>query len=102
MLNQYFDTGETRLRKLWVDGGYRGEDLKKWVAAKKHTYKIDLEVVTPKGKGFQLVKRRWVVERTFAWLFNFRRLSKDYEDLTDSSEAFIYIVMIYLLINRLA
>ena len=65
-------------------------------------HKIDLEVVTPKGKGFQLVKRRWVVERTFAWLFNFRRLSKDYEDLTDSSEAFIYIVMIYLLINRLA
>ena len=102
VLNQYFDTGETRLRKLWVDGGYRGEDLKKWVAAKKQTHKIDLEVVTPKGKGFQLVKRRWVVERTFAWLFNFRRLSKDYEDLTDSSEAFIHIVMIYLLINRLA
>ena len=102
VINQYFDTGETRLRKLWVDGGYRGEDLKKWVAAKKQTHKIDLEVVTPKGKGFQLVKRRWVVERTFAWLFNFRRLSKDYEDLTDSSEAFIYIVMIYLLINRLA
>ena len=64
--------------------------LKKWVAAKKQTHKIDLEVVTPKGKGFQLVKRRWVVERTFAWLFNFRRLSKDYEDLTDSSEAFIH------------
>ena len=55
VINQYFDTGETRLRKLWVDGGYRGEDLKEWVAAKKHTYKIDLEVVTPKGKGFQLV-----------------------------------------------
>ena len=55
----------------------------KWVAAKKQTHKIDLEVVTPKGKGFQLVKRRWVVERTFAWLFNFRRLSKDYEDLTE-------------------
>ncbi len=102
VINQYFDSGQTRLRKLWVDGGYRGEDLKEWVAAKKHTYKIDLEVVTPDGKGFQLVKRRWVVERTFAWLFNFRRLSKDYEDLTDSSEAFIHIVMIYLLINRLA
>ncbi len=102
VLNQYFDTGATRLRKLWVDGGYRGEDLKEWVANKKQTHKIDLEVVTPQGKGFQVVKRRWVVERTFAWLCNFRRLSKDYEDLTDNSEAFIHIVMIYLLLNRLA
>ena len=102
VLNQYFDSGLTRLRKLWVDGGYRGEDLKEWVANKKQTHKIDLEVVTHTGKGFQVVKRRWVVERTFAWLCNFRRLSKDYEDLTDNSEAFIHIVMIYLLINRLA
>ena len=88
--------------KLWVDGGYRGEDLKEWVANKKQTHKIDLEVVTHTGKGFQVVKRRWVVERTFAWLCNFRRLSKDYEGLTDNSEAFIHIVMIYLLLNRLA
>ena len=102
VLNQYFDSGLTRLRKLWVDGGYRGEDLKEWVANKKQTHKIDLEVVTHTGKGFQVVKRRWVVERTFAWLCNFRRLSKDYEDLTDNSEAFIHIVMIYLLLNRLA
>ena len=87
LLNQYFETGTTRLRKLWVDGGYRGDDLKEWVADRKQTHKIDLEVVTPKGKGFQLVKRRWVVERTFAWLLNFRRLSKDYEALTDNSEA---------------
>ncbi len=101
VLNQYFDTGETRLRKLWVDGGYRGEDLKEWVANKKQTHKIDLEVVTHTGKGFQVVKRGWVVERTFAWLCNFRRLSKDYEGLTDNSEAFIHIVMIYLLLNRL-
>ena len=102
VINQYFEQGETRLRKLWVDGGYRGEDLKEWVADKKHTYKIDLEVVLPPSKSFEVVKRRWVVERTFAWLFNFRRLSKDYERLTDNSEAFIHIVMIYLLINRLA
>ena len=79
VLNQYFEQGETRLRKLWVDGGYRGDDIKEWVADRKQTHKIDLEVVTPDGKGFQIVKRRWVVERTFAWLCNFRRLSKDYE-----------------------
>ena len=98
VLNQYFDSGLTRLRKLWVDGGYRGEDLKEWVANKKQTHKIDLEVVTHTGKGFG----RQTPERTFAWLCNFRRLSKDYEDLTDNSEAFIHIVMIYLLLNRLA
>ena len=57
VLNQYFDSGLTRLRKLWVDGGYRGEDLKEWVANKKQTHKIDLEVVTHTGKGFQVVKR---------------------------------------------
>ena len=102
VLNQYFEQGLTRLRKLWVDGGYRGDDLKEWVAAKKHSYKIDLEVVKPEGKGFQVAKRRWVVERTFAWLCNFRRLSKDYEVLTDNSEAFIHIAMIHLLLNRLA
>ena len=103
VINQYFEQGETRLRKLWVDGGYRGDDLQEWVKDKKQTHKIDLEVVTPpQGKGFQVVKRRWVVERTFAWLVNFRRLAKDYERLTDNSEAFIHIGMIYLLINRLA
>ena len=102
VLNRYFEQGQTRLRKLWVDGGYRGEDLQEWVADRKQTHKIDLEVVTPQGKGFQIVKRRWVVERTFAWIFNFRRLSKDYERLTHNSEAFIHIGMIYLLINRLA
>lgn len=102
LLDQYFEQGTTRLRKLWVDGGYRGDDLKEWVADRKHTYKIDLEVVKPNGEGFQVAKRRWVVERTFAWLLNFRRLSKDYEVLTDNSEAFIHIVMIYLLLNRFA
>ena len=66
------------------------------------TISTKIKVVTHTGKGFQVVKRRWVVERTFAWLCNFRRLSKDYEDLTDNSEAFIHIVMIYLLLNRLA
>jgi len=102
VLKQYLAMGVTRLRKLWVDGGYRGDVLKNWVAGLKHTYKIDLEVVGHTGKGFQLVKRRWVVERTFSWLFNFRRLSKDYEVLTQNSEALIYIAMSHLLIKRLA
>ena len=104
LLNRYFKSGRTRLRKLWVDGGYRGDGLRSWVQGLKGSYKIDLETVTQdaSAKGFQVVKRRWVVERTFAWLLNFRRHSKDYERLTKSSEAFIYIAMSYLLIKRLA
>ena len=102
VLTAYFATGIQRLKKLWVDGGYSGEPLKAWVAALKQTHKIDLEVVENQGPGFQLVKRRWVVERTFAWLFNYRRHSKDYEVLPRNSEALIQVAMIHLLLKRLA
>ncbi|MHA2303609.1 MAG: IS5 family transposase [Candidatus Thorarchaeota archaeon] len=57
----------------------------------------------PKGvKGFQVLPRRWVVERTFAWLGDYRRLSKDYEVLTETSEAMIYAAMVRLMVRRLA
>ena len=102
VVTAYFATGIQRLKKLWVDGGYSGEPLKAWVASLKQTHKIDLEVVENQGQGFQLVKRRWVVERTFAWLFNYRRHSKDYEVLPRNSEALIQVAMIHLLLKRLA
>ena len=90
-----------RLRKLWVDGGYQGEAIRTWVANQKKTHKIDLEVVAKQGSGFTLVKRRWVVERTLAWLMNFRRHARDYEVLTRHSEALIQIAMIHLLLKRI-
>lgn len=69
----------------------------------KQTHKIDLEATTHhEGKGFQVVPWRWAVERTFAWLLNDRRHSKDYERLTVNSAAMIQISMIRLLLNRLA
>lgn len=102
LLSRYFAAGLTRLRKLWVDGAYRGDVLKAWVRSLKQTHKIDLEVVERDGKEFQVLKRRWVVERTFGWLLNSRRLSKDYEVLTRNSEAFIHIAMTNLLLKRLA
>lgn len=102
LLLHYFADGVKRLRCLWVDGGYSGEGIRAWVAGLKKTYKLVLEGVENQLPGFHLVKRRWVVERTFSWLFNFRRHSKDYEVLTRNSEAMIQISMIHLLVRRLA
>lgn len=102
LLTRYFAGGLKRLRKLWVDGGYRAEWLTSWVKSLKHTHKIDLEVTDKEGAGFQVIPWRWAVERTFAWLLNDRRHSRDYERLTINSEAMIQLSMIRLLLNRLA
>ena len=52
-------------------------------------------------KGFHVIAKRWIVERTFAWFGNYRRLSKDYERLTDTAEAFIQLAMIRIMLNKL-
>jgi putative transposase len=90
-----------RLVKIWADGGYNGPTLAQWVREKLG---CELEIVErPQGaKRFVLLPRRWVVERTFAWLGRARRLSKDYERTTGSSEAMIYIRMTHLMLRRLA
>lgn len=89
-----------KLRKVWVDGSYRGA-LQDWVA--EHLRIILQPVLRPQErKGFTLLPRRWVVERTFSWLNLCRRLSKDYEVYTSTSEAFIYIAMTRLMLRRLA
>ena len=70
-------------------------------ANRKKTHKIDLEIVAKQGGGFTVLKRRWVVERTLAWLMNFRRHARDYEVLTRHSEALIQVAMIHLLLKRI-
>jgi putative transposase len=90
-----------RLELVWVDGGFDGQEFTKRI---HDTYHLTLEVVKrPDGaKGFVLLHRRWVVERTFAWLGNYRRLSKDYEYSVYSADATIYAAMVHLMLRRLA
>ena len=120
----------SRVRHLWVDAGYRGENKgKDWVEKKlgwsvelverprkaapkevlkawarewaKEGVKVDWQKLL-RPKGFQVLPKRWVVERTFSWTDQNRRMSKDYERLTETSEAFIYVAMSRLMARRLA
>lgn len=91
---------QLRLLIIWADGGYRGA-LIDWCWQQMATI---LEIVSPPPaqKGFAVLPRRWVVERTLAWLGNFRRLSKDYQECTRSSEGMIYLASIRFMLKRLS
>lgn len=93
-------TRSSRLRHVWVDKAYRDHLL---ALRAQHQLNITVEVVArpPATKGWLLLPRRWVVERTFAWLGRFRRLSKDYEFFTQTSEAMIFGVLSFLILRRL-
>lgn len=100
------------MKLIWVDWAYRG--LKEWL---KDNIGWELEVVKhwwtggtwllanrdlpPRPEGFHVLPRRWVVERTFGWLGRNRRLSKDYEYLSENEESFLYLGMVRLMLNRL-
>ncbi len=89
-----------RLVKVWADAGYRSEPLRQEALA----LGVDFEVVE-RGHGetgFVVLARRWVVERTFAWLLRCRRLCRDFERLARTVKALIYTAMLRLLLNRLA
>ena len=102
-----------RLTHLWVDAGYTGAAVRRVTQDEG----LSLQVVhrprrwfrvpadqdpPPMPTGFQVLPRRWVVERTFAWLGRSRRLSKDYEELPATEEAWIYLAMSMLMLARLA
>jgi len=92
----------TKLRKMWADGIYPG-GLAPWRSDLRARKRIELEIVnrTDEATGFVVWPRRWVVERTCAWLSFHRRLSKDDEYLPETSEAFIRVSMIRLMLARL-
>lgn len=77
--------------------GYRGYDLNQ----KCERQGIELEVVKRKEEGFKLLPKRWVVERTFGWLSRYRRLSKDYEGLIETSRNWVFVSMIRLMVRRI-
>ncbi len=91
----------SRLHTIWVDGGYDGNPFLCWVM---DTCRWIVQVVLrPHSRqGFVLLPKRWVVERTFGWFNWCRRLSKDYELLPATSETFIYLAMIRIMVRRLA
>jgi putative transposase len=104
------------LRHMWADSAYSGK-IREWIQATlgctveivKHWWTGVRWVWVGPGQepptipsGFHVLPRRWVVERTFAWLLMFRRLSKDYEELPATSEALIYLAMSRLMVTRLA
>lgn len=90
-----------RLRVVWGDNKYHNHDLYAWVAEHGH-YQLHIVSRPPGVKGFVLLPKRWVVERTFAWFGRARRLSKDYEKLAQTSEAMIMISAIHMMLRRLA
>jgi putative transposase len=90
-----------RLKKIWADGAYTGEKLVSWC---KEQGGWELEIVkrSTDTEGFAVLPHRWIVERTLGWLMRNRRLSKDYERLVQTSETFIEVAMIRLILRRLA
>jgi putative transposase len=90
-----------RLKRIWADGGYRGEFVE-WVAKKFKKIIVDITLRSDDQKGFEVIPWRWVVERTFAWLGAYRRLSKDFEFFCENSEGMIYLASIHRLLKRLA
>src|SRR5215217_6891100 len=89
-----------RLKKIWADGAYSGEQLAKW-CEKQGGWELEIVEKDRKAKGFEVLPKRWIVERTFAWLSRHRRLSKDYERKVQTSETLIEVAMIRLMLRRL-
>ncbi len=89
------------LHTIWVDGGFDDEPFMMWVMDVCR-WIVQAALRPEQTKGFVLLKKRWVVERTFGWLMGSRRLVRDYELLPQTSEAFIYLSMIRVMVRRLA
>jgi putative transposase len=91
----------TRLEKLWADGKYNNHHLSGWLVESKAGYVVEVVSRPPGSTGYVKLPRRWVVERTLAWLGRYRRHSRDYERSTESSEAMIKVSSIHRMLRLL-
>jgi putative transposase len=91
-----------RLKKLWGDNKYHNHGFRRWLADHRPGWELEVKTREPGSKGFAVLPKRWVVERSFAWQGRYRRHSKDYERRTDSSEAMIRVSALHLMLRRLA
>ena len=89
------------LKKIWADGAYTGEKLAGWLE-ERGGWKLEIVERDREARGFEVLPKRWIVERTFSWLIRNRRLSKDYERRVQTSETLIEVAMIRFLLRRLA
>jgi putative transposase len=89
-----------RLSLIWADGGYRGR-LIEWVQ-QECGWTLQIVEKSAEQQGFSVLPRRWVVERTFAWLGRYRRLAKDYDLLPETGAAWIQVAMTHIMLKRLA
>ena len=90
-----------RLKKIWADGAYSGKELAKW-CEEQGGWELEVVERGKEAKGFKVLPKRWIVERTFGWLRRDRRLTKDYERKAQTSETLIEVAMIRLMLRRLA
>jgi putative transposase len=88
------------LQVIWVDSTFAGKDFIAYIA-KEFGWQLEQVKRTDDQPGFQVIPKRWVVERTYSWFGNYRRLSKDYEFLPTTSEMMIFAAMIHLMVRRL-
>lgn len=98
VVHEMAPSASASLQLIWVDQGYQGENFARVV---EQLCGAKVEVVKRSEAGFVILPRRWIVERTFGWLNQNRRLSKDYELLPEMSEAMIQAAMIRLMLQRL-
>jgi putative transposase len=91
-----------RLKKIWGDNKYHNHTLRAWLKTNRPAWDLEIKSRPADAVGFAPIRKRWVVERTFAWHGRCRRHSKDYERRTDSSEAMVRVSALSLMLRRLA